>query len=111
MLKIFGSVVLCVVGLVILLSLAFGAEWLGVEWKGFFDKKKANIAREVYKESESYKEGMVQDLARYYKQYNEAESLEDKESIAEVIRFTFSEYPADELPKKLGQFLENIRGY
>lgn len=109
--KTFGYIMLGLVGLVLMIALAFVLELGGLKWKGFFAPKHENVRREVFKETRSYNEAKVQDLARYRLQYKQAEDAESKEAIASTIRIMFADYVADDIPAELYSFLKKIRGY
>ena len=101
-----------IAGIALILIILFGLEWLGIGWTGYFGPKKQAVRRKVFEESKSYSHGRIQDLAKYYKEYNMAKSQDEKDTIASVIRFRFAEFDADKISSaKLYRFLVNIRGY
>jgi len=68
--------------------------------------------REVWEESKSHVHGKIQDLAKYKREYDKAESMEDKESIAEVVRVTMADLDANDVRAEgLRRFLVTVRGY
>lgn len=104
MLSITGFVLLCV------LVISLGFAQLG--WMKFFNPRKANIEREVFEETKSYAHGKIQDLAKYYEEYQKAESIEDKQTIEGLIKMNFADFEAENIkPLALRQFLINIRGF
>jgi hypothetical protein len=58
--KIVGYIAIGIIVLVMLGSLAFGLEWAGIKWYGFFGPKRAAVRREVFKQTRSYNEGKEQ---------------------------------------------------
>ena len=48
-------------------------------------KQQTNAEREVFKNTIAYTEQMAQNLAKYYKEYNEAKTEEDKKAIQEYV--------------------------
>ena len=62
--KAIGIFLLVVVLLVATLAFAFGAEWLGIAWKGYFGPKHAAVEREVFKQTRSFTEGKAQELSK-----------------------------------------------
>ena len=45
--RIFGLIMLGVLGIVLLVSISFGATWLGIEWDGFFGARRANVVEDL----------------------------------------------------------------
>lgn len=89
--KAIGIVATGIVVLAIMLSLAFGLEWAGIAWKGFFGPKHAAIEREVFKQTRSYNEGKAQELAKLHFEYMRAKP-EDRPAIVAMVRHAFAEY-------------------
>lgn len=52
-------------------------------------KQQTNAEREVFKNTIAYTEQTAQNLAKYYKEYNEAETEEDKKAIQEYVVITY----------------------
>lgn len=108
-LKIVGLVAAVFIGLVIL-TFATGLVDLG--YFKFFEPKKENIRREVFEQTQSYVHGKLQDLAKYKKEYDEAETQEDKDAIRSVILLRFAEFDESHVASpNLKQFLITMRGY
>ena len=56
--------------------------------------------------------GVIQDLGKYYKEYQEAETQERKETIEAVIRVRFAEFDSGNIKStELRRFFINMRGY
>lgn len=107
--KIFGYVVLGILGVVMMASLAFGLEWAGIAWKGFFGPKHEAVRREVFKQTRSYNEAKEQELLKYRLEYLRADS-DEKEAIASTIRLAFADYDEDLLDsRELREFLAQIK--
>jgi len=103
---------LIVGGFILLLVTIFVLNFYGLEMFKFFRPKYENAKREVFEETKSYVHGKVQDLGKYYYEYNTAETLADKEAIASLVRMQFAEFDAGQIREiKLQQFLTKIRGY
>jgi len=98
--------------IIFILVLAFGLEMLGLQWTKFFKPKWQNVEREVFEETKSYTHGKIQDLAKYYKEYNDSDSTENKQTIELLIQSQFAEFDATNIrSQKLRTFLTNVRGY
>ncbi len=89
--KVFLGVLMIILFLVILLCVAFGLEWLGIGWKGYFGPKHEAVRREVFKQTRSYNEGKEQELLKLRREYLRA-SDEDKAGLASIIRHQFADY-------------------
>ena len=74
------------------------------------DQGQQPVKRDVFKETRSYNEGKIQDLARYILQYAQA-SGDEKEVLKSTIIHMFADYNADDMPTELNKFLTDIRGY
>jgi len=104
-LKIIGVIILFFVALFIL-------QYAGLQWTRFFKPRYQNVERQVFEETKSYSHGLIQDLAKYYKEYNEAATDADRETIKNVVRIRFAEFDANKVKSsKLRSFLIKCRGY
>jgi len=106
--KIIGWSLLAFAGVLIL---AFVMGLYGLGWKKFFKPKEENIDRQVFEQTQSFVHGKIQDLARYYDEYNRAEE-DEKEAIRQTIIIRFAEFDESKVSSmKLRQFLITMRGY
>jgi hypothetical protein len=79
--------------------------------KSFFKSKFQNVERETFKNTKSYSEGMVKQLAKYYSEYSKADNVE-KQVITTVIKSDFANFDESKIEStKLRNFLINIRGF
>ena len=107
--KTVGIVLGGFVGLLLIIFI-FGVFELG--WMKFFEPKKENIRREIFEETQSYVHGKIQDLAKYYDEYNKADLQSDKETIRQLIIMRFAEFDETKIRSvRLRNFLTNMRGY
>ncbi len=103
---------LSILAIVVLLIITFGFGLFGLEYKKFFAPKHENVNRQVFEQTQSYVHGKVQDLAKYYEEYNKAEAAEDKEAIRSLILMRFAEFDATKIrSQQLQNFLTTTRGY
>lgn len=108
--KIVAYVALGIVSIVLLLSAAFGLEWAGLKWQGFFGPKWGAVRREVFKQTRSYNEGKEQELIKLRLEYLRAESKEEKKVLASTIRHLFADYDESLLDSgELRAFLKMIK--
>ena len=103
-----GSIIACAIIIIALLAFAFGLEWAGLKWKGFFAPKHEAVRRQVFLETRSYNEGKMQELVKYRLEYMRADE-EDKAAIASAIRMSFAEYDETKLSPELCRFLRKIK--
>jgi len=108
--KVFGRIVLGVIGIVLLASLAFGLEWVGIKWYGFFGPKREAVRREVFKQTRSYNEGKEQELVKLRLEYVRETDGEAKKALASTIRHSFADYDENLLDsEELRSFLKQIK--
>ena len=93
-----------------ILIVAFGLEFMGIEWTKFFAPRKEAIRREVFTQTRSYQEGKLQDLSKYMFEYNKTSSNDEKYAIAILIRQQFAEFnPMDIKDSGMRNFLNEIK--
>lgn len=103
-------VFLSIASLIVLCVLAFGLEWAGIAWTGFFGPKREAVRREVFKQTRSYNEAKEQELLKYRLEYLKSESETDKAAIASTIRMGFADYDENLLESvELRAFLRQIK--
>jgi len=70
-----------------------------------------NVDRQVFENTKSYTYGKVQELAKYYAEYQKA-SYEDKRTIKKLIVINFANFDADKIQSPtLRRFLIIQRGF
>lgn len=107
--KTFGIVMLAVVGIVLLIALAFVMELGGLKWKEYFAPKHEAIRRKVFKETMSFNEAKVQELVKLRFEYIKEKDTATKEALAFTIRHKFADYDENKLPQELRDFLHQIK--
>ena len=101
-----------VIGLSLLvLALLFALGW-AVEGNNFFMFKvfapaRANVEREVFENTKSYRQGKVQELVSYQHEYIKADDAH-KAALRSVIRQSFADFPKDQLSPAQQSFLEQL---
>lgn len=84
---------------------------VGIELKKQFGVENANIDREIYEESKSYVHGKLQDLAKYYEEYQKSDEQE-KQAIKNLIQLNFAEFNLKHIENDmLKTFLTEMRGF
>jgi len=75
----------------------------------FFAPKFENAQRKVYENSQSYVHGKLQDLAKYYEEY---QKTNNKIVIANLVKMNFADFDANKIQSiELRNFLKKMRGY
>ena len=98
-------------GLLAVLVVVFLFGLYGLGWMKFFEPKKENIRREIFEQTQSYVHGKIQDLAKYYDEYNKGKQG-DRETIRQMIILRFAEFDESKIrSSKLRTFLTRMRGY
>ena len=102
-----------VVGIVILaIILILGLTWIGQGNDFFlykvFAPKREEVRREVFEQTKSYQQGMVQDLRRMQREYVTADE-EHKAALASVILHTAADFPEEEMPADVAQFINQLK--
>ncbi len=104
-LKIFSIVILVVIS-------SFGLIWL-IEGNDFFlykyfAPKEENVRREVFENTKSYKDGMVQELQNMQFEYIKADSTH-KTALASIILHRAAEIDETKLPQDLRTFIDKLK--
>lgn len=110
----FKELVGCVVGVVIVLGVAVGGMFftgkLDNIYLGTIGKERESVKREVFKESKSYVEGMIEDLSNYKREFERADDVSEKEQIVNMIDSEFSNFDITKIENQnLYNFLLDIR--
>lgn len=95
-----------IIALVVIIGLSFGALY---HYK-FFAPKFEGARREVFEQTRSYNQAKLQELSKYRLEYLKADG-DDKIAIASTIQHKFADYDGRKLPRELGNFLKEVRGY
>lgn len=107
------KIVLISIGLFLALIIFAGVMgFIDIGFQKVFRPMQENVNREVFENTKSYVYGAVQDIAKYYEEYQKAETYEVKETIANVIKSRFSNFDSKKIKNdSLRIFFENVRGY
>ena len=107
--KIFGYLMLGLLILSVLLCAAFGLEWAGIKWYGFFGPKYAAVEREVFKQTRQFTEGKIQELGKQRLEYFREKDEISKKAILSTIRHNFSDFDRSSLKNpELELFLRQV---
>lgn len=102
----------CLLGLIIISAITFGIGYANLGWRKFFKPKHEDISREVFEHTKSYTHEKIQDLSKLYAQYQDAETMQDKETIKNLVQMQFGDFDTVYIDNPiLKNFLVNMRGY
>ena len=95
------------------LLLMLGLAWI-IEGNNFFLYKvfaprEEQVRREVFEQSKSYNDGMLQELYSMQLDYVKAKNAEQKAAIKSVILHRVSGYDQNKLPFDLRQFINQLK--
>tara|TARA_R110000868_G_scaffold74337_13_gene215015 strand:+ start:8641 stop:8979 length:339 start_codon:yes stop_codon:yes gene_type:complete len=103
------AIFILVVG--ILLGSAYGLGWIKVNYTETVGKAQKNAERTVYQESNSFTKGKTQEAIKYYKEWQEADSPEEKQAIENIISMSFADFNEDKhiTDPKLLSWIKNAK--
>lgn len=104
----FKTIGLIVLGIVILLSLPW--MFIGNDYflYKFFAPKQEQVRREVFEETKSYNQGMVQTLQNMQFEYIKS-TKDQQESLRGIILHRVADYDVNKLPNDLKQFISELK--
>ncbi len=74
----------------------------------FFAPKQEQVRRQVFEQTKSYNQGMIQELQNMQFQYEQADS-KHKDALASIILHRAADYPENKMPNNLKVFVQNLR--
>ncbi len=74
-----------------------------------FAPKMEETRREVFEETKSYNQGMIQELQNMQFQYVATKDSAARASLASIILQRAADYPEDRLPAELRQFIQKLK--
>lgn len=95
-----------IIGVVVICALTFG----GLAYRRYFAPKSQSIDREVFKETKSYNEGMVQDLSKDKLELSQTKDKDARKAIVEHIIEKYSNFDENRIEnRELRNFLIEIK--
>jgi hypothetical protein len=105
-------ILIIVSGFIGFVFLIFIVGFLILQYKKTFGTRMENVNREIFEETKSYIHGVIQDLGKYYDEYQKAGIEKERDAIANTIKIRFAEFDATRIKsKELREFLVEVRGY
>ena len=110
--NLFGKIILGIFAFILFISIVCGLGWLATGndfllYKYFAPKQEA-VRRQVFENTPSYTQGMIQELRNYQIEYISA-STNHQAALASVILHQYAPFPDDKLPLDLQSFMQTIR--
>ena len=93
--EVFKYIGIGVLVLGLLIGASYGFGWIGVHQTKTIGKAQKNANREVYEETNSFTKGKRQEIIKYYKEWSEAETLEDKKAIETILSMSLADFDED----------------
>lgn len=89
-----------IIGGVLIISILFGGltygfGWFGVGYTKTVGKAQKNADREVFEATNSFTKAKRQEIIKYYKEWNEAETIEDKKAIENILSMSLADFDED----------------
>lgn len=91
--------------LILVIGVSFAMGWSDVFYTSTVGKAKQNAQREVFEETQSYVEGKRQEAVKLYKEYQRAETIEDKKAIQSIVSLSFANFDEEKLAEPLRTFV------
>lgn len=74
----------------------------------YFGPKQEGVRREVFEQTKSYRQGMIQELQNMQFDYVKAD-LEHKEALASLILHRAADFPEEDMPADLRTFIQELK--
>lgn len=88
--------VLGLLGAVVLfLGISYGVGWFGVGYTKTVGKAKQDAETEVYENSNAFTKGKRQEIIKYYKEYQEAATEQEKKAIQNILSMSLADFNED----------------
>ena len=103
--KILG---LCLLGLVCILGLGWLGQGNDFFMYKFFAPKQEAVRRQVFEQTKSYNQGMIQELQNMEFEYVKADK-EHQAALADLILHRAADYPEESMPPDLQSFIRDLK--
>jgi len=94
--KIFLGIIATIL---IMLGLSYGFGWYKVFYTGTVEKAQQNVERKVYEETNSFTKGKRMEIIKYYKEYQECKTDEERKAIETVVSMSLADFDEDKFIK------------
>ena len=100
--------VLVVFGFVLILAIGFGSQYYDLLLYKFFGIRYENVRRNIFEQSQSYNQGMKQELENMQFQIEQADDVH-KTALAQLMRHRVAYYGYDNLTPDLQRFVDKMK--
>jgi len=98
-----------IIGAIVVIGILAGLSFASYYGYAYFAPKYEAVRRDTMIESRQYNEATVRELYRFKRQYDAAQSPEQRATIALSARHEFEIFPEDRLPPELHAWMQEIR--
>jgi hypothetical protein len=106
----FKSTAGIVLTIVLIVGIVFGGGFLGLKYKQTFCVANKDVDRQIFKQSATYNEGKLDDLAKYKLEMAKAEDDVERAAIAELVNSVYANYDESKIENNdLKDFLDDCR--
>jgi len=106
--ELFGIFAAFIFVLTIVLGLTWLAQGNDFFLYQYFAPKYENVRRQVFEQTKSYNQGMIQELQNMEFQYMQADP-DHKDALATIILHRAADYDESKMPSDLREFVDNLR--
>lgn len=94
-----------------IVGLSYGFGWIGVHQTKTITKAQRNADREVFEQTNSFVKGKRQEILKYYKEWQQAETETDKKAIENILSMSLADFDEDKFIKddKLLSWIKDVK--
>jgi len=109
--EIFKYIVISILAIGVLIGASYAFGWVGVHQTKTITKAKRNAEREVFEETNSFTKGKRQEIIKYYKEWKETETIEEKKAIETIVSMSLADFDEDRFisDAKLLSWIKSIK--
>lgn len=109
--EVFKYIWIAVLVIGLLIGASYGFGWIGVHQTKTIVKAKQNANREVFEETNSFTKAKRQEVIKYYKEWKEAETPEDKKAIESIASMSLADFNEDKFitDAKLLSWIKDVK--
>jgi len=75
----------------------------------FFGPKYEKARRQIFEETKSYRQGMIQEIRHAKMEYEGTDDIKKKESVASFILHSTADFPEEDMPSDIRGFMSTLR--
>ena len=108
--QFFTSVGGILLAIAVLIAIIWGGSYMGLKHKQTFGVAHKDADREIFKQSATYNEGKLDDLAKYRLDMIKAEDDVERSAIADMVNLIYANYDKSKIENRdLREFLEDCQ--